>query len=50
MPGLGKPALVMCNTTERPEGIEAGTVMLTGVDKANIKEEVNLLLKDIVHY
>ena len=49
-PGLGKPVLVMRNTTERPEGIEAGTVRLIGADKANIKKEVNLLLKDVVYY
>lgn len=44
-PSLGKPVLVMRDTTERPEGIEAGTVKLIGTDKDNIvNETVNLLL------
>jgi UDP-N-acetylglucosamine 2-epimerase (non-hydrolysing) len=43
-PSLGKPVLVMRNTTERPEGIEAGTVKLVGVDKNKIVSNVNQLL------
>jgi UDP-N-acetylglucosamine 2-epimerase (non-hydrolysing) len=35
-PSLGKPVLVMRDTTERPEGIEAGTLRLVGTDEANI--------------
>lgn len=39
-PGLGKPVLVMRNTTERPEAVEAGTVLLVGTDKAKIEQGV----------
>jgi UDP-N-acetylglucosamine 2-epimerase (non-hydrolysing) len=49
-PSLGKPVLVMRNTTERPEGIEAGTVILVGVDKNNIVSKVNQLLTDKEKY
>ncbi len=43
-PSLGKPVLVLRNTTERPEGIEAGTLKLVGTDEENIyKETINLL-------
>jgi UDP-N-acetylglucosamine 2-epimerase (non-hydrolysing) len=49
-PGLGKPVLVMRNTTERPEGVEAGTVKLIGTSKENIIQEVNLLLKNKKQY
>ena len=45
-PSLGKPVLVMRNTTERPEAVEAGTVKLVGTDTEMIVESVNLLLKD----
>lgn len=45
-PGLGKPVLVMRNTTERPEALEAGTVKLVGADYNKIKKEVSLLLED----
>ena len=45
-PGLGKPVLVMRDTTERPEGIEAGTVKLVGTDKSKIVAEMSLLLDD----
>ncbi len=44
-PGIGKPVLVMRNTTERPEGLEAGTVKLVGTDKDKIYEEVSSLLE-----
>ncbi len=43
-PSLGKPVLVMRDTTERPEAVEAGTVILVGTDKNKIIEEANSLL------
>ena len=43
-PSLGKPVLVMRDTTERPEAVEAGTVRLVGADSANIKTHVSELL------
>lgn len=45
-PALGKPVLVMRETTERPEGIEAGTAMLVGTDADRIVSEANRLLDD----
>lgn len=46
-PGLGKPVLVMRDTTERPEAVEAGTVKLVGTDKALIVKEVaNLIVNE----
>ncbi|GHV08792.1 UDP-N-acetyl glucosamine 2-epimerase [Spirochaetia bacterium] len=45
-PSLGKPVLVMRDTTERPEAVEAGTVKLVGTDAAAIVGSVNRLLKD----
>ena len=45
-PSLGKPVLVMRETTERPEGIEAGTVRLVGTDRARIVDEVDRLISD----
>jgi UDP-N-acetylglucosamine 2-epimerase (non-hydrolysing) len=45
-PSLGKPVLVMRETTERPEGIEAGTVKLVGTSERAIVEEVERLLTD----
>ena len=45
-PSLGKPVLVMRETTERPEGIEAGTVRLVGNREGPIVEEVERLLTD----
>ncbi len=45
-PSLGKPVLVMRDTTERPESIEAGTARLVGADRDTIVEEVNLLLSE----
>ncbi len=45
-PSFGKPVLVMRDTTERPEGIEAGTVKLVGTDTARIVGEVARLLDD----
>jgi len=49
-PALGKPVLVMRNTTERPEAIEAGTVKLVGTDERKIIKEVELLLKNPSKY
>ena len=45
-PGLGKPVLVMRDTTERPEAVDAGTVMLVGADRNKIFEGVSLLLEN----
>ena len=45
-PSLGKPVLVMRDTTERPEGLEAGTVRLVGTDKERIVADVAELLTD----
>jgi UDP-N-acetylglucosamine 2-epimerase (non-hydrolysing) len=45
-PAFGKPVLVMRETTERPEGIEAGTAKLVGTDKARIVSEIFRLLDD----
>ncbi|MEH0760556.1 UDP-N-acetylglucosamine 2-epimerase (non-hydrolyzing) [Vibrio sp. 16] len=45
-PSLGKPVLVMRETTERPEAVEAGTVKLVGTDKVSIISEVNRLIND----
>jgi UDP-N-acetylglucosamine 2-epimerase (non-hydrolysing) len=45
-PSLGKPVLVMRETTERPEGVEAGTVRLVGTDPDTIQSEVSRLLDD----
>lgn len=49
-PGLGKPVLVMRNTTERPEALEAGTVKLVGTDYDKIVSEVSSLLDDAQYY
>lgn len=45
-PGLGRPVIVMRDTTERPEGVAAGTVKLVGADRARIVEAVSTLLTD----
>jgi UDP-N-acetylglucosamine 2-epimerase (non-hydrolysing) len=49
-PSLGKPVLVMRDTTERPEGIEAGTAKLVGTNRARIVTEIFTLLDDKVAY
>jgi len=49
-PSLGKPVLVMRDTTERPEAVEAGTVKLVGSDQNNIVKEVQNLLDDSGEY
>lgn len=49
-PGLGKPVLVMRDTTERPEALDAGTVKLVGTSKTCIINEVSKLLNDVSEY
>ena len=49
-PALGKPVLVMRNTTERPEAVNAGTVKLVGTDTEKIVSSVNKLLVDADAY
>ena len=49
-PGLGKPVLVMRNTTERPEALDAGTVKLVGTNYLKIVNEVSALLDDENYY
>jgi UDP-N-acetylglucosamine 2-epimerase (non-hydrolysing) len=45
-PSLGKPVLVMRETTERPEAVEVGTGRLVGTDQNKIRSETNLLLSN----
>lgn len=49
-PGLGKPVLVMRDTTERPEALEAGTVKLVGTDYGKIVKEVSALIENQAYY
>ena len=49
-PGLGKPVLVMRDTTERPEALEAGTVKLVGTDYDKIVSEVSVLIENQEYY
>jgi UDP-N-acetylglucosamine 2-epimerase (non-hydrolysing) len=49
-PTLGKPVLVMRNTTERPEGVAAGTAKLVGTEVDNIIEQVSLLIDNPCEY
>jgi UDP-N-acetylglucosamine 2-epimerase (non-hydrolysing) len=49
-PSLGKPVLVMRDTTERPEAVEAGTVILVGTDTQKIVDEATALLTDTERY
>ncbi len=49
-PALGKPVLVLRNTTERPEAVKAGTVKLIGTDKEKIYSAAKLLLTDETEY
>ncbi len=49
-PSLGKPVLVMRDTTERPEAVEAGTVRLVGTDTAKIVQATHTLLTDATAY
>lgn len=50
VPSMGKPVLVLRNVTERPEGVEAGTLKLAGTDKATIVQMANQLLTDEESY
>ena len=49
-PSLGKPVLVLRDTTERPEGIDAGTLKLVGTNEDNIYRETNILLNNKEEY
>ncbi|MBK2238193.1 non-hydrolyzing UDP-N-acetylglucosamine 2-epimerase [Francisella philomiragia] len=49
-PSLGKPVLVMRDTTERPEAVDAGTIMLVGAETASIVANVSRLLDHETHY
>ena len=49
-PSLGKPVLVMRDTTERPEAVEAGTVKLVGANRERIVSEALLLLNEPAAY
>ena len=49
-PSLGIPVLVMRDTTERPEGVAAGTLSLVGTEKESVKQKVELLLQDKAVY
>lgn len=49
-PSLGKPVLVMRNTTERPEAVMAGVVKLVGTNKSQIVNEANKLINDKIYY
>jgi UDP-N-acetylglucosamine 2-epimerase (non-hydrolysing) len=49
-PGLGKPVLVLRDTTERPEAVEAGTARVVGTDRARITAQVTALLTDRAAY
>jgi UDP-N-acetylglucosamine 2-epimerase (non-hydrolysing) len=49
-PALGKPVLVLRDTTERPEAVTAGTVRLTGTDYETVRDEAARLLDDAVYY
>ena len=49
-PSLGKPVLVMRDTTERPEGLAAGTLRLVGADETVIYENFKRLLEDRAAY
>lgn len=49
-PSLGKPVLVMRDTTERPEAVDAGTVLLVGTDQIAITTNISKLIEDKQHY
>ena len=49
-PSLGKPVLVMRDTTERPEGVEAGTARLVGAEAKTIVQSASQLLDDSMAY
>ena len=49
-PSLGKPVLVLRDTTERPEAVDAGTVKLVGTDRDTVYEVAHTLLSDLEAY
>jgi len=49
-PSLGKPVLVLRDTTERPEGVEAGTLKLVGTDAGVVEKEMTRLITDKTEY
>jgi UDP-N-acetylglucosamine 2-epimerase (non-hydrolysing) len=49
-PSLGKPVLVLRDTTERPEGVAAGTVRLVGTERHVVRDEIERLLSDLTAY
>lgn len=49
-PSLGKPVIVLRNETERPEAVDAGTVLMGGIDRANIEKLAHMLLTDSAAY
>ena len=49
-PSLGKPVLVLRDTTERPEGVEAGTLKLVGTESEKVKKEMEELLDNDAEY
>ena len=49
-PSLGKPVLVLRDTTERPEGVEAGTLKLVGTESEKVKQEMEELLDNAAEY
>ena len=49
-PALGKPVLVLRDTTERPEAVDAGTVKLIGTNQANVHDAAKILLTDAAEY
>ena len=49
-PSLGKPVFLMRDTTERPEAVDAGTVLLVGSDSDRIYQAVNSILNDDARY
>jgi len=49
-PGIGKPVLVTRDTTERPEAVDAGTVVLVGTDRENIEKSVSKLIENVDSY
>jgi UDP-N-acetylglucosamine 2-epimerase (non-hydrolysing) len=49
-PSLGKPVLVMRDVTERPEAVDAGTVMMVGTSRDKIRDTVELVMTDLKVY
>jgi len=49
-PSLGKPVLVLRDVTERPEAVEAGTIIIVGTNAEKIEHNINRLLNDKIFY